>query len=393
MTESTVTSPFAGTEPPGGVDYGEFSFTVKRFILADATDWAASAVTTQTGSLPVLSCFQVKLTEDGLRLAATDLQRTVIVTEEAVDTKAPEGSQVYLPSGRLLKMLTESPEGDITISVKKSQATVTASNGAYWDLNLVSPDGFPLLPSPETAAFTNYSRAQLLGGIRSVRHAVCRDASRVNLTQVQLAGGVITAADGNRMARVPLEGYPVGMLVPAPVLSDLVRLLGRPSDEVGVGETEKALLFRSGTITVAVNKRFNEWPDIDKQMVIPTKNYDQVLGVHKEKLLAAIRRVRINADANTSAIALSLADGSVTVFSRDTDGNSAEEAIEVSWEGGERLLVVNHAYLTDMLTAHPKEWCEFRVGKDVGKKRSMVRLADEGTIQVMTQLPPKLVGY
>jgi DNA polymerase III subunit beta len=393
MTEATAANPFAGTEPPGGVDYGEFSFTAKRFLLADLTDWAASAVTTQTGQLPVLSCFQVRVSEGMLRVAATDLQRTVIAISDAVDTKAPEGSQVYLPSNRLLKMLTESPEGDITVAVKKSQATVTAANGAWWDLNLWPPDGFPVLPDPDAVTFTNYSRAMLLDGLRNVRHAVCRDASRVTLTQVHLGGGVITAADGNRMARVPLEGYPVGMLIPAPVLPDLVRLLGRPDEEVGVGETEKALLFRSGTVTVAVNKRFNEWPDIDKLMVSPTKSYDSVVGVNKEKLLGAIRRVRINADASTSAIALSLSDGSMTVFSRDTDGNAAEETIEVSWEGGERLLVVNHAYLTDMLTAHPQEWCEFKVGKDVGKKRSMVRLAHEGTIQVMTQLPPKLVGY
>jgi DNA polymerase III sliding clamp (beta) subunit (PCNA family) len=392
-----VVSPFAGTEPPGGVDYGEFSLTIKRFVLADATDWAASAVTTQAGSLPVLSCFQVRVTEAGLRVAATDLQRTVIVVSGALDTKAPEGSQVYLPSGRVLKMLTESPEGDVTISVKKSQATVTAANGAFWDLNLVPPDGFPVLPDPDEAVFTPYSRASLLDGLKNVRHAVCRDASRVNLTQVALTPGqgegVITAADGNRMARAALEGYPLAMFIPAPVLPDLVRLLGRPVDDIGVAETAKALLFRSGEVTVAVNKRFNEWPDLDKLMVSPTVGYDQVLGVDKEKLLGAIRRVRINADASTSAIALSLSDGSMTVFSRDTDGNSAEEAVTASWEGGDRLLVVNHAYLTDMLTAHPKEWCEFKVGKDVGKKRSMVRLADGGTVQVMMQLPPKLVGY
>lgn len=393
MSESLVTSPFAGTEPPGGVDYGEFSFTVKRFVLADATDWAASAVTTQAGSLPVLTCFQVRVTDAGLRVAATDLQRTVIAVSEAVDTKAPEGSQVYLPSGRLLKMLTESPEGDITIEVKKSLATVTAANGAFWDLNLVPPDGFPVLPDPDGLTWDSYSRLKLLDGLKNVRHAVCRDASRVTMTQVALTQADITAADGNRMARVALEGYPVNMFIPAPVLPDLVRLLGRPVDDIGVAETAKALLFGSGNVTVAVNKRFNEWPDIDKLMVSPTKGYDQVLGVDRETLLGAIRRVRINADASTSAIALSLDNGTMTVYSRDTDGNSAEEAITASWEHGERLLVVNHAYLTDMLTAHPQEWCEFKVGKDVAKKRSMVRLSHESTIQVMTQLAPKLVGY
>jgi DNA polymerase-3 subunit beta len=392
MTE-VAANPFAGTEPPGGVDYGEFSFTVKRFVLADITDWAASAVTTQAGALPVLSCFQVRVSEGVLRVAATDLQRTVIAVSEAVDTKAPEGSQVYLPSSRLLKILAESPEGDITIAVKKSTATVTAANGTFWDLNLVPPDGFPVLPDPDDATFTTYSRSSLLDGLKNVRHAVCRDASRVTLTQVALTKGDITAGDGNRMARTALDGYPLASFIPAPVLPDLVRLLGRPIDDIGVAETAKALLFRSGEVTVAVNKRFNEWPDMDKLMVSPTKGYDQTLGVDREKLLGAIRRVRINADASTSAIALSLSDGSVTVFSRDTDGNSAEEAIDVSWESGERLLVVNHAYLTDMLTAHPKEWCEFKVGKDIGKKRSMVRLADEGIIQVMTQLAPKLVGY
>jgi hypothetical protein len=123
------------------------------------------------------------------------------------------------------------------------------------------------------------------------------------------------------------------------------------------------------------------------------------LGVDKEALAAALRRVRINADASTSAVAL-IADsdrgqGRLTVTSRDKDANSAEEVIAASWEHGQHLLVVNAGFLSAMLAVHPSAECTFRLGKDRGKVRAPLVLEDKaaGVTGVCVQMLPALMGY
>jgi len=99
--------------------------------------------------------------------------------------------------------------------------------------------------------------------------------------------------------------------------------------------------------------------------------------------------------AARSAIALRLSAGEVTVEARDGSKNSATETVMASWTGAGRVLTVNHAYLLDMLDVHPSKACVFRIGKDLGKRRSMVLLADEesGVTGVISQMPPGVMGY
>jgi hypothetical protein len=112
--------------------------------------------------------------------------------------------------------------------------------------------------------------------------------------------------------------------------------------------------------------------------------------------------VRINADPETSAIGLLLRPagegvphGTLTVIARDKYGNRAEETVSAGWEHGERLAVVNHQFLTEMLAAHPSGSCRFWLGPEAGKKRSVLMLRDEesGTTGIIYQMLASLVGY
>jgi hypothetical protein len=112
-----------------------------------------------------------------------------------------------------------------------------------------------------------------------------------------------------------------------------------------------------------------------------------------------LRRVRINADATTSAVAL-IADSTgpkpeLLVTARDKGGNSAEGAIAAEWDGGHHLVVVNAVFLEALLAAHPSATCVFRTGKNRGEFRPPLLLEDTeagvtGTIQPMV---PSRVGY
>ena len=67
----------------------------------------------------------------------------------------------------------------------------------------------------------------------------------------------------------------------------------------------------------------------------------------------------------------------------------------MTWEGPERLVVVNHQFLAGMLAAYPSQACQFWLGPEAGKKRSVLMLKDEetGTVGIIYQMLASLVGY
>lgn len=405
MTETQEVSPFAGSPaPPGAVDYGKFSFSVKRFVLLNLCEHAAVAVSTGIEKTrPDLASFQVRLGGGvDLQVAATDMERTVITASPAVawDQTAP-AARFHIPARRLLTMLRESPEGDVEVTVTKNKAEVSVP-GASWKLVLPDSIAYPQLPEPSSFDFSLYSRDKLLAALRAVRHAICRDASRPNLTQVQFSSSAVTASDGSRLARAELPGFPMTACVPAPAVDDLVRLLiASPVDDIEAGQSEELVAFRAGHVILAATKRHMAFPDVDNQLIKPAEANEESVTAEKKELDGAIRRVRINADTATAAIGLWVSPEQVAVVSRDKTGNSAREAVNAKWDAKvtadpaatERLVVVNHVHLSEAIEAHPGTQCEFLLGKDVGKKRSMVLLRGEGMVQVLSQMPPALVGY
>lgn len=406
MTEQTTdVNPFAGSPAPtGAVDYGTFSFTVKRYILADLCKHAAVAVPgRESERVPVLACFQVRLGgSPALQVAATDMERTVFTETGTVpwDDTAPE-TTVYIPARKLLAILEEAPEGDVSIKVAKNKAEISVP-GVNWKQVLPDPGGYPKLPVPAAIEFSAYKREELLAALKTIRHAICRDASRSNLTQVQVDAGAITASDGSRLARADLPGFPIDACVPSAAVDDLVKLLSTsPVEDIYAGQTPGLVAFRVGHVILAASKRQNPFPDVESQLIKPTEANNETLAVDKAELAKAIRRVRINADTGTAAIALFISPETVAVVAQDKNGNSAREVVPAKWVpalsagemAAERLVVVNHVHLAEAIEAHPGTVCEFQLGKDAGKKRSMVLLSGNGLIQVLSQMPPALVGY
>jgi len=382
--------------------YGSLEFTVRRAMLAQLAEWAAVAVPS-SATLPVNGCFQVAVSPESLRVAATDQAKAVSAEIPAVLSQS--SGQVYLPAKKLRSILSEAREGDVTVSVKGNLAVVTAGS-ASWQLRLPPPDGYTGMPDLSAAEFAPVGRENLRWALDTVRHAVGKDAGRPAFTQVRIDGDAAgtmfaCAADSSQFSSAPVPGFPCSMLIPGAALDDLLKLLAKsPVDDAEVAEAGPYAVFRVGPVTLAALRTGAPFPNTDQLFLGPVKGNDMRLGVDKDELTAALRRVRVNTDASTSAVAL-IADsdngkrGRLTVTGRDKGGNSAEEVIPASWEGGQHLMVVNAVFLANLLAAHPGAACEFKVGKDRGKVRAPLLLVDEDKQVTGTcpRMPPSLVGY
>jgi DNA polymerase III sliding clamp (beta) subunit (PCNA family) len=117
------------------------------------------------------------------------------------------------------------------------------------------------------------------------------------------------------------------------------------------------------------------------------KNRHELL-CDRTELVSAIKRVRINADHETSAIVLRLGDDEISVESQDKLGNASTEIVTASWKSDSRVLVVNHKFLMDMLDMYDGKSCKFRLGDDTKTRKSTILLEDveTGTVGIIQQM-------
>lgn len=369
-------------------------FETKRFALQALLE-KASRVVPAKDIMPVLKNFLIELTPEGvLRVMATDLELSILSSTEAVRAIVP-GSAVF-PAKKLLTILREADEGEVEVALADGTARVIIAN-ASWQLRLPAGDDYPMLPDTSDLQLYPVDRVRFLAAVQAVRYAAARESTRANLMMLDVTAGKMTACDGVRFQQAVLgEDFPLSLQIPIGAVDDLLTILRATElESVFVGESENFLVFRVGTDVFVANKLDAQFPDVEKIMLRPALENKYQLQVDRQELIDAVKRVRINADQETSAIGIRIASGRLVVVSRDKYGNAAEEELLAGWDGADRLIVVNHVFLSDMLTMYDAASCQFRLGTDTKSRKSPVMLRDEesGTVGIIQQLSAALLGY
>ncbi len=383
-----------GSQPtPAPVRAGAaVEFTVRRFVLQQLLDKAATVIPSRD-VMPVLKNFQIEVTSGRLRVVATDLELSMISTTELVGVARP--GVIVMPARKMLDIVREAEhEAEVHISVANGTAAVTIGR-TTWNLRLQSGLDYPPMPEINDGTFTTVDRAAFAAGLQAVRYAACKDANRASLMIIDVKDGRMTACDGSRFQQATVPDLPFTCQIPIGAVDDLVKLLrNQDIDTIRLGHSANHLIFAFGGDVFIVNKLFAPFPNMEELLLRPALENRHPLSVERAPLLTAIKRIRINADPETSAIALALQPGSVTVQARDKFGNTAAETVDANWQGPARTIVVNHAFLTDMVGPYDGPTCTFYLGEDTRARRSPLLLRNDkaGTVGVVQQMLADWVG-
>lgn len=363
----------------------EMMFRVKKFSLQYLLEKAGMVIPTKD-AMPVLKNFLIEAKDDRLSVVATDMELYVVAMTDMV--QIVESGRSVFPAARLLSIVREASDGELTIRVVDAEANLQVGR-ANWNLKLVDGSSYPDLPNIDAPVKAQVNRAKFVKGLKSVRHAAASDTYKANLRMVDIANGQMRASDGVRYQQVPMPDCP-DLQIPINAVDDLVKILAASqAQEFGVTEEEDCLIFQvSGDIFIA-QKLSAEFPDMDEAVLKPALANDDELVVPRDDLVSAIKRVRITANPETAAVALLLEKDNLTISSRDKEGSGATEVLDVSWSASDRKLAFNHQQLLDMLTMADTQTLHFWVGEDVKKTRpSPILLKDEesGLVGVLNQI-------
>lgn len=388
--QQTLAAVLDGMDRPDTVEPGpspaRFSLTIKKFVLLHLLETAIHVVSSRD-VMPVLKNIQFELTGSELRVVATDLERWMISSTPLVSTHTP-GVAVF-SAHKMLHIVRESDDADIRIEVRKNAAAIRIGP-TVWHLRLYAGHDFPAAPVADTlTVLTAVDRARFVRALHTVRYAACKDAERAPLMMINVKAGKMTACDGSRIQQAAIEEIPFDFELPIGAVDDLIKMLKSVDlATIHIADAGNKLVFRFGADTFIINKLVARFPDVERTLLRPALENTQELSLNRDDLIHAVRRVRINADPETSAIALRLAPGRVTVAACDKWGNEATEQIDARWTGTTRSVVVNHAFLFDLLARHDRKDCTFYLGDDTKTKKTplLLRDPDTGTVGALQQM-------
>jgi DNA polymerase-3 subunit beta len=299
----------------------------------------------------------VEVTDSKLKLAATDLDISMITT---IPISATKKGSITIPARTFAEILRELPESEIEIDVTENRMELKVENGNY-RLSGIPSDEFPKLPTANLAKQIKIPGEELAKMIQRTTFAVSTDETRPALNGVlwQTSGKSMqmVATDGHRLAKISqknnkLKGLHDDIIIPPKVLNLLVKLLADSTKEgeekeIGVIFGENNIIFNLDDSIIA--SRLIEGPYPNFEQVIPKDN-DKKLIVNKDILTGTIRRVSILANTLTHQIKFSFKKDTLELSSANFDlGGEAKETISCDYPGEPMDIGYNATYVLDIL--------------------------------------------
>lgn len=331
-------------------------FSVSSADLLRALTAVNGAVPAKT-SMPILEC--VLFVQDGgvLRIAATDLEISIIqevpVSFES-DTSGVE--RIAVPARRVLDTLRALPELPVVFSSDGDfQVELTTDQGRY---KMVGFDGadYPALPSLEDANEIQTTAGTLRRAIQKTAFAVSKDALRPAMMgvyfQIRPEHARIVATDGHRLVKFITEDLAgqesFDFIVPEKALSLAAKAASSDDSPCTIRVGSGYVLVDFGNGQVMGRLIDEQYPNYEA--VIPVEN-EKKLVVSRDALLASVRRVALYSSSVTHQVRIKLDNNRVTVSAEDIERSSeARETVLAEYRSESMEIGFNAVYLTEVLS-------------------------------------------
>jgi DNA polymerase III sliding clamp (beta) subunit (PCNA family) len=362
-------------------------------LFSSAVDVAPAKEIIANTSYVMIEAFDEKKT---IEVSATDGERAITVIGPAL---VRLHGRALLPGKRMLDILKLTDE-TVRVDVIGTTATIRAGR-AVWTVTTPSADAtLPLGLSMEEAEWTPVPRTELLHALELTLPAVSRTTARQSLMQAEVSKSQITACDGVRAHKVPVPSLDKDFKTTLPL-----RFIETAIKELRGSHEEMALLLTDhSTVALALGKnrlytqRLNfDFPAVNHLVLGPALQNDETLTVNLHELVGAIKRVRVNADPEYSALFLSIrhvkGDWILLVRARDKEGNASQELLNCEYVGpaSQRDIALNHRYLLEFLDCMEGPEVELRLGESTKMKQAPVYHESDKFVGSLQPMAPNFV--
>ena len=329
--------------------------TIERSELIKSLGHVQSVVE-RRNTIPILSNVKIEAAEGRLTLNATDMDLDMV---DSVGANVETPGAITVSAHTLYDIVRKLPEGSqVELNASGDGQMQLSAGRSRFILSCLPTDEFPVLSGGELPHNFNVTAAELRSLIDRTKFAISTEETRYYLNGIYLhkadRDGVdvlrAVATDGHRLASVeaPLpagsENMP-GVIVPRKAVTELRKLIDESGDEVAISMSESKIRFSFDNAVLTSKLIDGTFPDY--QRVIPSGN-DKDMEVNCKLFSDAVDRVSAISSEKSRAIKLVLSSGLLVLSASSPEHGSAEEEIEVTYEGDSVEIGFNSAYLLDI---------------------------------------------
>lgn len=314
-----------------------------------------SGVINSNNTLPILDDFLFNISESELRITASDLETTMVVS---IQPDLVEGAgEVTIPARLLIDILKNFPDIPVSFNIDEETLAIeiTTGEGRYKMAGHKS-DEFPQVPVLAEPMKWEIPADVLVCGFEKTVFATGNDEIRPVMTGVFMEmtenGLNFVATDAHKLVRYRRldikSDVKESFIVPKKPINQLKSALSGKADEPVIVEFNKtnASFTMSGFKLVCrlIDGRYPNY-----EAVIPKSNPNK-LTIDRQLLLSAIRRVAIFSSKATHQIRFRIAGQELTLTAEDLDYyNEAKERLSCNYEGNDMEIGFNSRFFQEML--------------------------------------------
>ncbi len=310
-------------------------------------------VINSNNNLPILDNFLFELSENKLKVSASDLETTM---SAEVDVESDSTGSIAVSARLLLDTLKTFPNQPLTFKTEGESSIEIISDQGKYDMAFFGGDEFPksvALPSPSTTILpahvlaTAISKTIFAAGnddLRPVMSGVFFQFSNQNLTFV--------ATDAHKLVKYTRTDVTADktaeFIMPKKPLNLLKGVLGGGDEEVTIEYNDANAKFTFDNFVLVCRLIDGKYPNYEA--VIPKENPNK-LTVDRASFLNSVRRVSIFSSKTTHQIRLKMAGTELNISAEDLDfSNKADERLSCDYQGDDMQIGFNSRFLTEMLS-------------------------------------------
>jgi len=323
-----------------------------RGALAEVLNLASGVVAARTPK-PVLRCVKLTAEGEGLSLAATDGDISLMLGTPRVEVSEPGAA--LLPADKLGQIVRESIDPTVTITVEQDVAEIIGQDSRFKVFGY-NAEEFPAEPKFDDDPDYEISAADLHRLVQRTIFATARENSRYAIN------GVLMERDGKHLSVVATDGHRLAMakgacqnpngdgqaaIVPTKALNLVLRLFDDAEQTVRVKIDDNKIMFATDDAVLAsalVEGNFPPYKD-----VIP-KDGDKKASLDTDTITSAFRRAALLTNEESKGVRMAFGPEGLVLSSRAPEMGEAEIKVDLpDYNGDEIEIGFNPQYVLDAL--------------------------------------------
>ena len=328
-------------------------FTTEKNEIVDALQIGAS-IAERRQTIPILANLRIVARDGKVEITATDLEIQIKTLTEV--KKVVEEGEITVSARKMSELCRSLPDNEaLEFDLNNGKLTVSSKN-FHADFATISALDFPELESKEETNSLSISSSALQRLLNKTAFCMASQDVRyyLNGLLVEYKGGEVNAVatDGHRLAlatspldkTITIDGE--RQILPRKAVLELSKILRQENEDIKITFGNSSLSIQDENLDFSTKLIDGKFPDYEK--VLPSGDPNS-LEVSKESLQSALSRASVLSNEKYRGVRFALDKNTLKLTANNPEKESAEELLDVNYNGNPMEIGFNIGYLLDVL--------------------------------------------